>query len=110
VVSLATAGVPDTEVQVRRLGRALARRADGAEPLPGRDLLALAHSHARQVQVGGVEAPVGGAHGDGQSGGACDAGEADRSGGGGNDRRPRRTGDVDPAMLTSRIGIRSVAV
>ncbi len=64
----------------------------------------------REVQVGEVEAAVGGADADRESRRAGRAGEADRAGGGGDHGRPDGPGDVDPAMLARRVRVGAVQV
>ena len=110
VVGVAAARVTDTEVEVRRLHRAAPARADGAEALTRGDLLALADRHRGQVQVGSVEAAVGGAHRHGEAGRAGRPGEAHRAGGGRAHGAPTRRRDVDAAVLAARVGVVAVAV
>jgi hypothetical protein len=105
---VAAAGLANSEVEVWRIRRALARRPDGPQALTGRDVSARADGEHRQVQIGGVEA-VARAHAHGQTRRPGRAGEPHLAGRGGHDRRSERRSDVDPSMLSRRVWVRSVA-
>jgi hypothetical protein len=97
-------------MQVRWLRGAPARRSHGAEPFAGAHALALPHVDRRQVQVGGVEASVGRANRHRQTGGTGEPREPDPAGCRRHHRLADRRRDVDPAVLTGRVGIVAVPV
>ena len=108
-VRVPAAGLAHAEVQVRRLGRADARRPNHAQALPGRNALARAHVSRPQVQVGGVEAVIC-AHAHGQAARTGDTGKADLARSRGDHGRADRSGDVDPPVLSCGVRVVAVAV
>jgi hypothetical protein len=104
------AGVADAEVEMRRGRRPRPARADGAEPIPGRDPGAGAHRRGRQVQIRGVEPTVRRAHRNGQARRPRHPGEPHRPPCRGADRRTHPPRDVDPAVLAGRVGVGPVAI
>ena len=109
-VVVIAAGHAHSEVQVRRLGRALAGRADRPDPLARGDLVASAHRGRRQMEVRGVEPSVGRADRDHQAGRPERARVADGPARRGADGVADRARDVDPAVLPGGVGIVAVAV
>jgi hypothetical protein len=103
---VAAPGPAHAEVEVRTRGRPASADARGADPLSGLDGVTRCDGRSRKVEVRRVEAPVGGAHGDGQAGGADRADEAHLTAGRGDDRRADGRGDVDPPVLPRGEGIR----
>jgi hypothetical protein len=99
----ARAGVADAKVEVRRSGRALASRADGANPLARRERLASPYRGCRQMQVRRVEPSVCRSHRHRQARRPGEAGKADAAGDRSRHRRPGRRRDVDPTVLAVRI-------
>jgi len=108
-VGVAGARFAHSEVQVGRGRRALARGSDRADALAARHVLSGVHRQRRQVQVGGVET-VAGPHAHRQPRRARCPGEAHLSSRGGHHRRPDRCRDVDAAVLSARVRVRSVSV
>lgn len=109
VIALA-AGVADAEVQVRRLGRSPSADADRAQTLARRHLLPCLDRRGREMQVGGVEAPVGRAHRDGEARRAGHARKADLTRRGRHHASSDRPRDVDAAVLARRVWIVAVAI
>ncbi len=103
-------GLADAEVEMRTLRRAMSARARGAEPLALIDGVATPYGDGREVQVRGVEAPVGSAHGDGQARRSRRSGERDCAACGCHHRLPNLRGDVDAAVLACCVRIVAVPV
>jgi hypothetical protein len=102
--------LPNAEVQVGRLDRASPGTSHRAETLAGNHRLAGAHGQRPQVEIGEIEATVGGADADGQARRAREPGEGHLPGRGRHHRLTLLTGDVDAAVLAGRVGVVAVAV
>jgi hypothetical protein len=103
-------GPADAEVQVGAHRRPAAGRADGPEALSLAKPLAALDADRREVEVRRVEAAIRRPQGDGEPGRSGDPREPDFPRRRRDDRlaKPRR--DIDAAVLSGRIRVRTVAV
>ncbi len=107
-IGVLVAGLADSEMQMGHGSGPGPGRANRTEPVPGGDRRALAHRDRGQVQVGGVEAPVGAAHRDGDPGAAERPGEPHLATDRGHDGGALGSRDVNTPVLTRRIGVGAV--
>src|SRR3954463_5345962 len=90
---------------MRRLGGAVARSADGADGLAGRQGITTVDFRRAEVQVREIEPSVVRSLGDRQPGRPDDSNEGDAPTRGGDDGRPHTRAYVDASVLAGRVRV-----